>query len=171
MRGKTHENLIMTSRLVNVHLGDLYLWNCRETNYYLLFQHHIAINRALPALTAFRKGTSCKIYNIHSAIVELFCKILCGRVDQFAFTWVNVLVKLEQTPSNWCSNLLHTLFCAKCKLRLNIQCLLPTVTPAILCTPNTCIIQNRAKVLIMRRPQDKVDALTSISTVIYVNIR
>ena len=53
---------------------------------------------------------------------------------------------------------------------LSIQCLLPTVTLAILCTPNTCIMQNRAKVLIMRRPQDKVDALTSISTVIYVNI-
>ena len=83
MRGETRENLIMTSRLVNVHLGGLYLLNfinCRETHYYLLFQHHIAINRALPALTAFRKETSCKIYNIHRAIVELFCKILCGRV-------------------------------------------------------------------------------------------
>ena len=165
MRGKTRENLIMTSRLVNVHLGDLYLWNCRETNYYLLFQHHIAINRALPALTAFCKKTSCKIYNVHSAMVELFCKILCGRVDQFAFTWVHVLVKLEQTPSNWCSNLLYTLFCAKCKLRLNIQCLLPAV--GILCTPNTCIMRNRAKLLIMRRPQDKVDALTRV---IYVNV-
>ena len=31
-------------------------------------------------------------------MVALFCKILCGRVDQFAFTWVNVLVKLKQTP-------------------------------------------------------------------------
>ena len=139
----------MTSRLVNVHLGGLYLLNfinCRETNYYLLFQHHIAINRALPALTAFCKEASCKIYNIHSAMVVLFCKILCGRVDQFAF---------------------HV---GKCKLRLNIQCLLPAVTLANLCTPNTCIMQNRAKLLIMRRPQDKVDSLTSISTVIYVNV-
>ena len=53
------------------------------------FQHHIVINRALPALTAFRKETSCKIYNIHSAIVELFlqnimwsCKSICFYVGK-----------------------------------------------------------------------------------------